>query len=46
MMAEFGYSNVPVVVVISKSRKNELTDNSISMDMEELSEWLKSQIDE
>ena len=40
------YSSVPVVVLVTPSRKVELTDSSISMDEEELVNWIEQNIGE
>ena len=38
------YSSVPVVVLVTPTTKVELTDSSISMDEEELSNWIEQNI--
>lgn len=44
MMTELGYNSVPVVVLITPTRKVELTDSSISMDEDELKQWINENL--
>ena len=40
------YSAVPVIVLITPYRKVTLTDSSVAMDIDELSEWINNNIGE
>lgn len=44
IISSLGYSSVPTVMVLTKNVKAELNDSSISMDKDELSDWIKSQL--
>lgn len=44
MMAELGYEAVPVVVLITPQKIVELKDSSISMDSDELANWIEQNI--
>lgn len=44
IITSLGYSSVPTVMVLTKNVKVELNDSSISMDKEELTDWIKSHL--
>lgn len=44
IITELGYSAVPVIMVITKTSKSELKDSGISMDLDELTEWINEQL--
>ena len=46
IITDLGYSSVPVVMMITPHRKVELTDSSIAMDMDELTDWIDANIGE
>lgn len=46
VIASLEYSAVPVVVIVTPSKKVELTDSSISMDEDELASWIEQNIGE
>lgn len=45
IIADLGYSSVPTVMVVTKNVKAELNDSSVSMDEDELSDWIKSHLE-
>lgn len=46
IITSLNYSAVPVVVLITPHKKVELTDSSISMDIDELTNWINNNIGE
>lgn len=46
VITSLGYNSIPVVVMITPHRKVELTDSSISMDYDELEDWINKNIGE
>lgn len=46
IMTELGYTSIPVVELITENNKIILTDSSISMDEDELKDWIKGNIGE
>ena len=44
IIASLGYSSVPTVMVLTKNVKAELNDSSVSMDKDELADWIKSHL--
>lgn len=46
VITSLNYSSVPVVVLVTPYKKLELTDSSISMDIDELTDWIKNNIGE
>lgn len=46
IITSLNYSAVPVVVLITPYKKVELTDSSISMDIDELTDWINNNIGE
>jgi hypothetical protein len=44
IISSLEYSAVPVVVLVTPSKKVELTDSSVSMDEDELASWIEQNI--
>lgn len=46
VISNLGYSSVPVIVLTTPHVKAELTDSSVAMDSDELSDWIEHNIGE
>lgn len=46
IITSMNYSAVPAIVMITKQKRAELTDSSVAMDIDELCEWIESNIGE
>jgi len=44
VITNLGYNSVPVVMLITPTRKVELTDSSVAMDIDELTDWINNNI--
>lgn len=46
IITSMNYSAVPAIVMITPQKRAELTDSSVAMDIDELCEWIESNIGE